>query len=103
MIIRAMTKNSIFATGALPHRPRFVLVNNRVPRSGENCALCGDAVMDGYVRDLQTQSVYCDSRCFAGGACRTRSIYKMRTRSTSQVAPKVPATANAVSELELGH
>jgi hypothetical protein len=68
MISRAMTENSIFASAALPYRPRFVVVNNRVPRSGEHCALCGDVVMGGYVRDLQTRSVYCDSRCFAGGA-----------------------------------
>jgi hypothetical protein len=49
-----------------PPRPRFVLVNERVPRTDANCALCGAKIERTYVRELQTRLVYCDARCFAG-------------------------------------
>ena len=44
-----------FATGRFPGAVRFVLVNNRVPRMGEHCALCGGLIEKGYVRDSQTR------------------------------------------------
>ena len=56
-----------FPAGGFPNRTRFVLVNNRVPRSIQHCALCGGFIEEGYVRDSQTRLVYCDTRCFAGG------------------------------------
>jgi hypothetical protein len=42
----------------------FVLVNDRVPREHANCALCCATIERGYVRQPQTQLVYCDSQCF---------------------------------------
>jgi hypothetical protein len=56
-----------FATGGFPHRIRFVVVNERVPRTDEHCALCSTIVEKGYVRDSQTRLIYCDTQCFAGG------------------------------------
>lgn len=47
-------------------RTKFVLVNDRIPRGDERCALCGSAVVKGYVRDPQTRLFYCDTQCFAG-------------------------------------
>lgn len=49
-----------------PLRPRFVLVNERVPRTDVNCALCGAKIERTYVRELQTRLVYCDARCLPG-------------------------------------
>ena len=57
-----------FATGRFPQAIRFVLVNNRVPRMGQHCALCGGLIEKGYVRDSQTRLIYCDTQCFAGWA-----------------------------------
>ena len=47
-------------------RPRFVLVNDRVPRTDANCALCCAKIERGYVREPHTRLVYCDAQCFAG-------------------------------------
>jgi hypothetical protein len=37
----------------LSQRIRFFLVNNRVPRTDERCALCGSILEQGYVRALR--------------------------------------------------
>jgi hypothetical protein len=78
-----MTTNPSFAFDRLPHRTRFVLVNNRVPRTDEHCALCGGIVEKGYVRDSQTRLIYCDPQCFAGGSHMTKSLIKDRQRKVS--------------------
>ncbi len=49
-----------------PDGMRFVLVNDRVPRSAANCALCCKNIEQGYVRELQTGLVYCNPQCFSG-------------------------------------
>jgi hypothetical protein len=60
-----MTANLAFAISS--RRTRFILVNDRLPRSDERCAMCGGILQKGYLRDAQTRSIYCDTRCFAGG------------------------------------
>jgi len=47
---------------------RFVLVNDRVPREDEDCALCGCKIGTGYVRESQRRAFYCGTQCFAGHA-----------------------------------
>jgi hypothetical protein len=69
-----MSANPSFAADRLPYRTRFVLVNNRIPRTDEHCALCGGIVETGYVRDSQTRLIYCDPQCFAGGSHMTKSL-----------------------------
>ena len=46
----------------------FVLVNDRVPREDEDCALCGSKIGTGYVRESRTRLFYCGTQCFAGHA-----------------------------------
>ena len=60
--------NLTLATDGFPHRTRFVLVNDRVPRTNGRCALCGGIIEKGYVRDSRTRLIYCDTECFPGGA-----------------------------------
>ena len=72
-----------FATGRFPQAVRFVLVNNRVPRMGEHCALCGGLIEKGYVRDSQTRLIYCDTQCFAGWADGAAAVVKNRARKAS--------------------
>ena len=43
---------------------RFVLVNERIPRSPADCATCRARIERGYVRDAQTRDVYCNPACF---------------------------------------
>jgi hypothetical protein len=78
-----MSTNPSFAADRLPYRPRFVLVNDRVPRTNEHCALCGGIVENGYVRDSQTRLIYCDPQCFAGGSHMTVSFINKRERKVS--------------------
>ena len=78
-----MSTNQAFAADRLPYRTRFVLVNNRVPRKGDHCTLCGEIIEKGYVRDSQTRLIYCDPQCFAGGSHMTKSLIKDRGRKVS--------------------
>ena len=53
---------------AISHRrTRFILVNDRLPRTDERCDICRGILETGYIRDSQTRLIYCDTRCFAGG------------------------------------
>jgi hypothetical protein len=70
-----------FATDRFPQAIRFVLVNNRVPRTAQQCALCGDLIEKGYVRDSRTRLIYCDAQCFAGWVAA--SVVSARGRKAS--------------------
>jgi hypothetical protein len=78
-----MSNDLTFAAGGSPCPTKFVLVNGRVPRTDQHCALCGGIIEKGYVRDSQTRLMYCDTQCFAGGALITRSGIKNRERQVS--------------------
>ena len=39
-----MSPNLSLATCGIPHTTGFVLVNDRVPRNDEHCALCGGTI-----------------------------------------------------------
>ena len=69
-------------TGSSP-RTRFVLVNDRVPRTDANCALCCAKVERGYVRELQTRLVYCDAQCFTGHGKMAMTAIVNRARRVS--------------------
>jgi hypothetical protein len=72
------------AMDRFPHRMRFVLVNDRVPRTDEHCALCSRIVEKSYVRDSRTRLIYCDTQCFAlGGAHQPASAVQNRGRKVS--------------------
>jgi hypothetical protein len=78
-----MSTAPTFVADQLPYRTRFVLVNDRVPRTDDHCALCGGIVEKGYVSDSQTRLIYCDPKCFAGGAHMAMSLIKDRGRKVS--------------------
>ena len=60
-----MSANLAFA---IRHRrTRFILVNDRLLRTDERCAMCGGILQKGYLRDAQTRLIYCDTQCFGGG------------------------------------
>jgi thymidine kinase len=74
-----MSANSPFVSdsGSL-HRLRFVLVNDRVPRTGAYCSFCCQKIERTYVREPQTRVLYCDPQCFVEHATtlthRTRKV-----------------------------
>ena len=73
----------IIGAGTRSGRTRFVLVNDRVPRTDQRCALCSRIVDKGYVRDLQTRLIYCDIRCLLGGSHMTMSPLNGRSWKVS--------------------
>ena len=78
-----MSTDLTFATGRFPQAIKFVLVNNRIPRTGQHCALCGGLIERGYVRDSQTRLIYCDTQCFAGWAHEAAPVVKNYGRKAS--------------------
>jgi hypothetical protein len=78
-----MSTDPPFATGRFPRAIRFVLVNNRVPRTGQHCAVCGGLIEKGYVRDSRTRVIFCDTQCFAGWAHNAAPVAKNRGRKAS--------------------
>jgi hypothetical protein len=59
------------------------LLDDRVPRTDQRCALCSRIVDKGYVRDSQTRLIYCDTRCLLGGSHMTMSPLNGRSRKVS--------------------
>ena len=78
--VEIVNANLSLATCGFPHATRFVLVNDRVPRNNEHCALCGGTIEKGYVRDFKTGLIYCDTQCFGGG---TYNFTKNHVRKAS--------------------
>jgi hypothetical protein len=78
-----MRTDLTFGAGRFPQAIRFVLVNNRLPRTDQHCALCGGLIEKGYVRDSQTSLIYCDTQCFAGWAHEAAPVVKNRGRKAS--------------------
>jgi hypothetical protein len=78
-----MSTDLTLATDRVPQAIRFVLVNNRVPRTDQYCALCGDLIEKGYVRDSRTRLICCGVPCFAGWAHHAASNTKNRGRKAS--------------------
>ena len=62
---------------------RFVLVNDRVPRTDANCALCCAKLERGYVRDPHTRLVYCNPHCFTGQEKVAMAVLVSRSRKAS--------------------
>ena len=78
-----MSTDLTFATDRFPSAIRFVLVNNRVPCTAQHCSLCRGLIESGYVRDSQTQLIYCDSQCLAGSVDEAACVVKNRARKAS--------------------
>jgi hypothetical protein len=62
---------------------RFVLVNDRAPREGANCALCGRVIERGYVRESQTRLLDCDTQCVMGHTKMAKLAGGINTRKMS--------------------
>lgn len=85
-----------------PSRAKFVLVNDRVPRTDAYCALrvrtggkvgrgrapgssqlACEPIEQGYVRETQTRLLYCDVQCFAGHEKLAMLSLEKRARQVS--------------------
>ena len=62
---------------------RFVLVNDRAPRTDTTCALCSLKIKNEYVRAPWTGLIYCDARCFAEHEKMSASALKSNVRKVS--------------------
>ena len=44
---------------------KFVLVNQRIPRTRSACAACSGPLQRGYLHDLSSDSRYCGIECYS--------------------------------------
>jgi len=44
---------------------KFVCVKDGTPRKQPSCALCGEPIGSGYLREIGTGLFYCDHACYA--------------------------------------
>jgi hypothetical protein len=66
-----------------PLRTRFVLVNERVPRTDACCARCSAKIGMGYVREPRTALLFCDTQCFAKQEQSVMTAIMKRVRRVS--------------------
>ena len=78
-----MNTDLTLATRGFRRAIRLVLVNDRVPRTDQHCALCDGLLEKGYVRDSQTRLIYCDTQCLPGRAYEVAPIVKHGRRRAS--------------------
>lgn len=45
---------------------KFVLVNDRTPRTDSYCALCCEKIGESYVREIGTRLLYCCAKHYTG-------------------------------------
>jgi hypothetical protein len=64
LMAAGVNANPTFTADGFLRHAWVLFVNDRVPRTDGHCASCGRIVEKGYVRDLQTRLIYCDTQCF---------------------------------------
>jgi hypothetical protein len=74
---------SFTSIGASPLRTRFIIVNDRLLRQGATCMTCGGKIERGYVREIQTRLLYCNSECAPELAKPATVVIKNCTRKVS--------------------
>ena len=62
---------------------KFVLVNERSPRTQSFCALCCEPIGESYLRELTTHLSYCNYNCYLGHCKLAFSLLKEQ-RSTRE-------------------
>jgi hypothetical protein len=68
-----------------PPRTRFVLVNDRIPRTDASCAQCRAKIEVGYVREPRTSLLYCNIQCFTRQKKSVMIAIMNRVRRVSRV------------------
>jgi len=43
---------------------RFILLNGKTPRTQSFCALCGEPIVESYLRDIAAQLPCCNYKCY---------------------------------------
>jgi hypothetical protein len=61
---------------------RFILVNDRTPRS-DHCALCCTQIAGSYVREISTKFCYCSRGCFLSHSKLGQLVIEHRARVAS--------------------
>jgi hypothetical protein len=53
---------------------KFVLVNQRIPRTRPACAACSGQLQRGYLHDLSSHSRYCGIECYSAHVTNASSL-----------------------------
>ena len=62
---------------------RFILVNDRTPRSDAHCALCCTKLTGGYFREISTRFCYCSRGCFLSHSRLGQLVIEHRAKAVS--------------------
>ena len=62
---------------------RFILVNDRSPRSDAHCALCCAKITGSYVREISTKFCYCSRDCFLSDSKLGQLVLEHHARAAS--------------------
>ena len=62
---------------------RFILVNDRTPRSDAHCTLCCSKVTESYIREIGTKFCYCSCACFLEHSKLGQLVIEHRARAAS--------------------
>jgi hypothetical protein len=58
---------------------RCVVVNGAKLKAETQCANCGRKISDGYVREIRTDRIYCDFRCYSASVQTSLELLSSRT------------------------
>ena len=62
---------------------RYILVNDRTPRSDAHCALCCTKITGSYVREISTKFCYCSRDCFLSHSKLGQLVIEHRASAAS--------------------
>jgi hypothetical protein len=65
----------------------FILVNGRTPIRNASCALCGEPIRNGYLRETETHLYYCDRTCYSDHCKRVMSLAPLKRAALAALAP----------------
>jgi hypothetical protein len=75
------TRKPIF--GGRSDMLRFILVNDRTPRSDAHCALCCTKLTGSYFREISTRFCYCSRGCFLSHSRLGQLVIEHRAKAVS--------------------
>lgn len=71
---------------------KFVLVNHRAPLNRPACSACAEVLGTGYLRDVSTQTPYCDYDCYLRDEARSLFMPWLKTSCAEADSSNLPAS-----------
>jgi hypothetical protein len=68
-----------------PSRIKFILVNDRTPRTEACCFMCCQPIEQGYLREARTSLFFCSNECFG--------VYEQPAKPAAERSPRPASRA----------